>query len=56
MPQTITDALTTCVVLSDTTRLIVNGDNSTEIIDVNVFNGNSSTCVEIKFLELEDNW
>ena len=56
MSQTITDALTICGVLADTTGLIVNGNNTAEIIDAGVFNDNFNTCVDIKFSELEDNW
>ena len=56
MAQTITDSFTTYSVLTDTTRLIVNGNNATEMIAHDVFNDNFNTCVKIKFSELEDNW
>ena len=49
---TITDALTTCGVLSDTTGMIVNGNNTAEMIDADAFNYNLNTCVNIKFSKL----
>ena len=56
MYLTITDALITCGVISDTTGLIVNGNNEAEMIASDVFNENFNTCVDIKFSQLEDNW
>ena len=55
MAQTIIDALTDCGVVVDTTGLIVNGNNTAEIIAADVFNENFNTCVNMKFSELEDN-
>ena len=56
MSENIMDALTTCGVIADTTGLIVNGNNSVEMIAADEFNENFNTCVDIKFSELEDNW
>ena len=52
MAQTITDALTTCGVLADTTGLIVNEKNAAEMIPADVFNENFNTCVNIKLSKL----
>ena len=56
MTQTITDELITCGVLVKTTGLIVNENNSAEMIADDVFNDNFNTCVDIKFSKLDDNW
>ena len=56
MAQTITDALTTCGVLVNTTGIFVNGKNGAEMISGDVFNENFNTCVNIKFSKIEDNW
>ena len=52
MAQTITDALTTGGVLADTTGLILNDNNTSEMIADDVFNKNFNTCVDIKFSKL----
>ena len=56
MSQTISDALTNCGVLSNTTGIVLNGNISADMIAAYVFNENFNTCVDIKFSELEYNW
>ena len=56
MPQPITNALTTCGVLTNTTGLSLNGNNTAEMIDADVFNDYFNTCVDLKFSRLEDSW
>ena len=55
MAQTITDAITTCGVLTEKTGIIVNCNNAAEMIAADFFNDNFNTCVDIKFSKLEDN-
>ena len=54
--QNITNAFTTCDMLTVITGLIVNDNNSAERTAAEFFNENFNTYVNIKFSKLEDNW
>ena len=48
--------MTICGVHADINRVIVKGNNVSDLIAADVFNNNFNTCVDIKFSKLEDNW
>ena len=51
-----TEALTLCGVLDNTNNTIFNDPNAAERIAGEVFSDNFNTCIDITFMELEDNW
>ena len=52
----VADALSRCGVLADTNNIAFNGADASERIAGEVFNDNFSSCIDIQFSELEDNW
>ena len=56
VPNTITRALTLCVVLSDTDGIISYVSNASERILNNVFNDNFNTGIDLKFSDIDKHW
>ena len=56
VPNTISYTLILCGVLADTNGIIFDGSNASERIANVVFNDNFTTCIDLKFSDLDEHW
>ena len=54
--QTIEDELADCYMLANMANRVVDGSNAAQKIGAEIFNSNFTTCLNVKFPELEDCW
>ena len=54
--HTIEEALTLCGVLNDTNNIVFNRANAAARISSEVFSDSFTTCLDLKFTEIEDCW